>query len=55
MCNFLRKNVVVTVIFVPTYENGEERFIRVCFSFFVLVFHTKSATTINHRIELIDI
>ena len=38
MCNFLQKNVVVTVVFVTTFENGEELFIRVCFSFFVLFF-----------------
>ena len=40
--------------FVPTIENGEELWIRVCFSFF-FVFHAKSATTNNHQIGLSDI
>ena len=38
---------------VPTIENGELG-IRVGFSFFLFVFHAKSATTNNHRTGLSD-
>ena len=51
--NILQKNFK---FFVTTFENGEELCIRVCldFSFFVVVFHGKSATRNNDWTELSD-
>ena len=42
-------------VFVNTFEIGEELCIRVYFSFSFFIFHAKSATTNNLRIDLSDI